>query len=268
MQGEQFQEAGKAESLEAMVRTGDFLKEGERLDDLQLQGLRIIQNPEKFCFGMDAVLLSSFAKAGTKDKVVDFCTGTGILPILMSAKTSCQCFYALEIQEESVQMAKRSVELNQLQNRITIMQGDIKEASSLLGKASFDVVTVNPPYMNENHGIKNPELPKAIARHEILCTLEDVVREGAAVLKESGHFFMVHRPHRLAEIVTVLSKYRLEMKRMRLVYPYIDKEPNMVLLEAVKGGRSYLKNEPPLIVYRSPGKYTEEIYNIYGFSGK
>lgn len=135
-----------------------------------------------------------------------------------------------------------------------------------MGKASFHVVTVNPPYMNENHGIQNPELPKAIARHEILCQLEDVIREGASVLKESGHFYMVHRPHRLTEIVTLLSKYRLEMKRMRLVYPYVDKEPNMVLLEAVKGGGAYLKNEPPLIVYREPGKYTDEIYQIYGMN--
>lgn len=249
-----------------MDQKENFLKEGERMDDLQIQGLQIIQHPKKFCFGMDAVLLSSFAGAGTKDRTVDFCTGTGIIPILMSAKTSCRCFYGLEIQKESAEMAKRSVCFNQLEDRITILHGDIKEASSLLGKASFDVVTVNPPYMNENHGIQNPELPKAVARHEILCSLEDVIREGAAVLKESGHFYMVHRPHRLTEIVTLLSKYRLEMKRMRLVYPYIDKEPNMVLLEAVKGGRAYLKNEPPLIVYKEPGKYTEEIYRIYGMS--
>lgn len=247
-------------------RKEDFLKEGERLDDLQIQGLQIIQHPEKFCFGMDAVLLSSFANARAKDRVVDFCTGTGIIPILMSAKTSCQCFYGLEIQEESVEMAKRSVCMNRLEERIRILHGDIKEASSLLGKASFNVVTVNPPYMNENHGIQNPELPKAVARHEILCQLEDVIREGAAVLKESGHFYMVHRPHRLTEIVTLLSKYRLEMKRMRLVYPYVDKEPNMVLLEAVKGGGAYLKNEPPLIVYGEPGKYTDEIYQIYGMN--
>lgn len=249
-----------------MDQKENFLKEGERMDDLQIQELQIIQHPKKFCFGMDAVLLSSFAGAGTKDRTVDFCTGTGIIPILMSAKTSCRCFYGLEIQKESAEMAKRSVCFNQLEDRITILHGDIKEASSLLGKASFDVVTVNPPYMNENHGIQNPELPKAVARHEILCSLEDVIREGAAVLKESGHFYMVHRPHRLTEIVTLLSKYRLEMKRMRLVYPYIDKEPNMVLLEAVKGGRAYLKNEPPLIVYKEPGKYTEEIYRIYGMS--
>lgn len=241
----------------------NLIREGERLDDLQVNGYHIIQNPDQFCFGMDAVLLSSFARAGARDRVVDFCTGTGIIPILMAAKTSCMDFTALEIQEESVEMAKRSMEYNHLEEMIHIMQGDVKEASRIFGKASFDVVTVNPPYMSDHHGIKNPDMPKAIARHEILCELSDVIREGAAVLKEKGHFFMVHRPQRLIEIINTLSKYRLETKRMRLVYPYVDKEPNMVLIEAVKGGNSYLKNEPPLIVYEKAGTYTEEIYRIY-----
>ena len=162
-------------------------------------------------------------------------------------------------------MARRSVMFNHLEQDISIVTGDIKEAAKRFGAASFDVVTSNPPYMIGSHGLMNPEEPKAIARHEILCSLEDVVRAAAGVLRPGGRFYLVHRPFRLAEIFTVLVKYRLEPKRMRLVYPYVDKEPNMVLLEAVQGGRSRITVEKPLIVYREPGVYTEEIYDIYGY---
>ncbi len=241
------------------------LKENERLDELQRNGYRIIQNPEKFCFGMDAVLLSGFARAKKGDRVLDMGTGTGIIPILMEAKTEASHLTGLEIQPESADMAKRSVELNHLQDKIAIVQGDMKEAGTLFGAASFDVVTCNPPYMIGQHGIKNPDAPKAIARHEILCTLEDVVSQAAKVLKPGGNFYMVHRPFRLAEIMVTLQKYRLEPKRMQLVYPFVDKEPNMVLLEANRGGRPRMRVEKPLIVYREPGVYMPEIYEIYGY---
>ena len=188
---------------------------------------------------------------------------TGIIPILLEAKTEGQDFEALEIQPESAEMARRSVMLNNLQDRIKIVDGDIKEASKIFGAASFNVVTTNPPYMTENHGVKNPDEPKAIARHEIKCNLEDVIRESAKLLKPKGRFYMVHRPFRLAEIMNVLTKYRLEPKRMQLVYPYIDREPNMVLIEALKGGNSRVTVEPPLIVYKEPGVYTENILKIY-----
>ena len=242
-----------------------LLLPGERVDDLQRNNLRIIQNEEKFCFGMDAVLLSGFAKVKPGERVLDLGTGTGIIPILLSAKTEAAHLTALEIQEESADMARRSVEMNDLQDRIQIVNGDIKEASQLFGKASFEVVTSNPPYMNDRHGLKNPDMPKAIARHEVLCTLEDVIREAAAVLKPNGRFYMVHRPFRLAEIFSVLQKYRLEPKAMRLVHPYADKEPNMVLLECIKGAKSMIKIAPPLVVYREPGVYTPEIYDVYGY---
>lgn len=242
----------------------DFLLEGERLDDLQIKGYQIIQNPSKFCFGMDAVLLSSFAKARRKDRVMDFCTGTGIVPILMAAKTPCNCFTAVEIQKESADMARRSVLLNHLEERIQVYEADIKEAASLFGRASFDVVTVNPPYMNENHGLTNPDLPKAIARHELLCTLENVVEQAGMVLKEGGNFYMVHRPHRLVEIMNVCSAHRLEIKRMQLIHPYLDRKPNMVLLEAKKGGNSYLRIEKPLVIYEKDGRYTQELLRCYG----
>lgn len=241
------------------------LKENERLDELQRNGYRIIQNPQKFCFGMDAVLLSGFAKAGRKNKVLDMGTGTGIIPILMEAKTQAAHLTGLEIQEESADMARRSVELNHLQDKIAIVQGDIREAGMLFGAASFDVVTCNPPYMIGQHGIKNLDAPKAIARHEILCTLEDVVSQAAKVLKPSGNFYMVHRPFRLVEIMVLLREYRLEPKRMQLVYPFVDKEPNMVLIEANRGGKSRITVEKPLIVYKEPGVYMPEIYEIYGY---
>ena len=239
--------------------------EDERIDDLQRNGYRIIQKKKGFCFGMDAVLLSGFAQVKEGEVAVDLGTGTGIIPILLEAKTKGKYFTGLEIQEEVAEMAGRSVRLNQLENRVDIVRGDIKEASRLFGKASFDVVTSNPPYMNDNHGLKNPELPKAIARHEVFCTLDDVCREASLLLKSGGRFYMVHRPHRLAEIITALKTYKLEPKRMKLVHPFVDKEANMVLIEAVRGGRSMMKVEAPIIVYKEPGVYTQEIYDVYGY---
>ncbi len=237
----------------------------ERLDDLQRNGYKIIQNPNKFCFGMDAVLLSGFAHVKKGEKVLDLGTGTGIIPILLEAKTESSHLTGLEIQEESADMARRSVAYNKLEDKISIVTGDIKEASQIFGSASFDVVTSNPPYMNDLHGLKNPELPKAIARHEVLCSLDDVVREAAKCLKVNGRFYMVHRPFRLVEIFETMRRYKLEPKRMKMVHPFIDKEPNMVLIEAVKGGKSMIKIEKPLIVYDEPGKYNPEIYEIYGY---
>lgn len=241
------------------------LKGNERLDDLQRSGYQIIQDPDRFCFGMDAVLLSGFAKAKEGDRVLDLGTGTGIIPILMEAKTLAKEFVGLEIQPESADMARRSVALNRLETKIQIIDGDIKEAASIFGAASFDVVTCNPPYMIGQHGIQNPDAPKAIARHEIHCTLEDVISQAAKLLKPGGHFYMVHRPFRLAEMISLMTQYRLEPKRMQLVYPYVDKEPNMVLIEGVRGGKSRMQVEKPLIVYKEPGVYMPEIYDIYGY---
>ncbi|MBQ7919434.1 MAG: tRNA1(Val) (adenine(37)-N6)-methyltransferase [Lachnospiraceae bacterium] len=241
------------------------LKENERIDELQRNGYKIIQNPQKFCFGMDAVLLSGFAKARKGDRVLDMGTGTGIIPILMEAKTEAAHLTGLEVQEESADMARRSVSLNGLSDKIDIVTGDIKEADKIFKSASFDVITCNPPYMIGQHGIANPDAPKAIARHEVLCTLEDVVKQAAKLLKPGGNFYMVHRPFRLAEIITLMVQYKLEPKRMQLVYPYVDKEPNMVLIEGCRGGKSRMTVEKPLIVYQSPGVYMPEIYDIYGY---
>ena len=220
------------------------LKPGERLDDLQIKGYEIIQSPGRFCFGMDAVLLSAFAKVKAGECVLDLGTGTGILPILLAAKTKGKHFTGLEI-----------------------VTGDIKEASQIFGKGSMDVITTNPPYMIGGHGMANPESAKAIARHEVLCTLEDIIRESARILKAGGRFYMVHRPFRLAEILTAMCEAKLEPKRMRLVYPYVDKEPNMVLIEGIRGAKSRMTVDPPLIVYEKDGSYTREILEYYGMTG-
>lgn len=242
-----------------------LLKENERIDDLQRNHYKIIQDPDRFCFGMDAVLLSGFARAKEGDRVLDLGTGTGIIPILMEAKTCAAHLAGLEIQPDSADMARRSVKLNGLEEKIEIVTGDIKEAVSLFGPASFDVVTCNPPYMTEHHGLINPGAPKAIARHELLCTLEDVISQAGRLVKPGGNFYMVHRPFRLADIFVLLRQYKIEPKRMKLVYPFVDKEPNMVLIEANRGGRPRMTVEKPLIVYREPGVYTDEIYEVYGY---
>ena len=241
------------------------LKDEERLDDLQRNGYQIIQKKDGFCFGMDAVLLSGFAAVKPGEKAIDLGTGTGIIPILLEAKYEGEHYTGLEIQDEVAEMAARSVALNHLEEKVSIVKGDIKEASRLFGAASFDVVTSNPPYMNDAHGLKNPDLPKAIARHEVLCTLDDVAREAAKLLRPGGRFYLVPRPHRLIEIITALTKYKLEPKRMKMVHPFVDKEANMVLIEAVRGGKSMIKVEAPIVVYREPGVYTQEIYDIYGY---
>ncbi|MBR1671109.1 MAG: tRNA1(Val) (adenine(37)-N6)-methyltransferase [Butyrivibrio sp.] len=241
------------------------LKGKERLDDLERNGLKIIQDPGRFCFGMDAVLLSGFAAAPEGGRVLDLGTGTGIIPILMSAKTKAKELIGLEIQQESADMAERSVKLNDLCDRVKIVHGDIKEAGQIFDAASFDVVTSNPPYMIGGHGLQNPDAPKAIARHEIMCDLRDVVAAAARLLKSGGKFYMVHRPFRLAEIMVVMHEMGLEPKRMQLVYPFIDKEPSMVLIEGARGGKSRITVERPLIIYEAPGRYTREIYDIYGY---
>ena len=227
------------------------LRPGERLDDLQLDGYEIIQNPERFCFGIDAVLLSDFVRVKKEETVLDLGTGTGILPILLAAKTRGKHFTGLEIQAESADMAVRSVDHNRLGDRIVIVTGDIKEAAEIFRPAFFDVIVTNPPYMLAEHGLQNPGDAKAIARHEVLCTLDDILRESGKLLQESkGRFYMIHKPFRLAEIIIKMNQYKIEPKRIQFIHPYVDKEPTMVLLEGIKGGKSRVKIEPPVIMYK------------------
>ena len=241
------------------------MNNNERIDDLQINGRRIIQSPDRFCFGMDAVLLSGFAKVKKGESVLDLGTGTGILPILLDAKTVGGHFTGLEIQPESADMARRSVILNNRQDKIDIVTGDIKNALNIFGAASFDVIVTNPPYMNQNHGITNPESPKAIARHELLCSLEDVIRQTGSLLKVNGRMYMVHRPFRLPDIMELMNECGIEPKKMRFVHPYVDREPSMVLIEGVRGGNRRLTVEKPLVIYDGSGGYSEEIKRDYGF---
>lgn len=233
--------------------------------DVLLNGRKIIQDPERFMFGIDAVLLSHFAanEVRSGDKVCDLGTGTGIIPLLMETVTKAGEFSALEVQLESAEMARRSVELNGLDEKIKVVQGDIKKVSEIFSKHSFEVVTSNPPYMIDEHGKQNGNDAKSIARHEILCNLEDVVAAADFLLKPHGKFFMIHRPFRLPEIIISMEKHNLELKRMRLVSPSIGKEPNIVLIEARKNARPRLKIEPELYVYDFPGQYTTEVQEIY-----
>lgn len=241
------------------------LLEDERIDDLERDGYRIIQNRKTFCFGVDAVLLSWFAKAKEGERVLDLGTGTGVIPILMKAKTSGEQFVGLEIQPAMAEMATRSVVLNHLEESVEIIQGDIKEASKIFGGASFDVVTSNPPYLADGGGIKNPNQSKAIARHEVLCTLEDVIREGTKVLKPGGRMYMVHRPFRLADIITCMSAYRMGVRRICMVHPRVDKEANLVLVEAHRGMAAQVKIQEPVILYEESGELSNQMKVINGF---
>jgi tRNA1Val (adenine37-N6)-methyltransferase len=212
-----------------------YIKEHERADDLQINGLHVIQNPDLFCFGTDAVLLANFAAAKKDEKVLDIGTGTGVIPILMSAKTKAKHFTGLEIQPEMADMARRSVALNKLENRITIDNGDIKKAAEMYGFAAFDVITVNPPYLNAGEINKNPSV--AIARHEIACTLEDIAEASAKLLRFGGRLYMIHRPHRLADIICTMRNAGIEPKKLKIV------RDELILLEGTLGGKVWMKIE-------------------------
>lgn len=233
--------------------------------DTLKNGYKILQDSERFQFGIDAVLLADYASKSLKEKesVIDLGTGTGIIPLLMVNKCKTAAFTGLEVQKESADMAARSVAMNELEGRIQIVHGDLKEAGSLFPRHSFNVVTCNPPYMIDAHGRNNEQDALTIARHEVLCTLEDVVIAADYLLASHGSFFMIHRPFRLPEIFSSLEKHKMEMKRMRLIYPFTDKEPNMVLIEARKNAKRRLTIEPPLIVRNDDGEYTIEVQDIY-----
>lgn len=243
-----------------------WAKAHERVDDLQLDGLKIIQNPDGFCFGIDAVLLSDFTKVKEGSEVVELGTGTGIIPILLSAKTKAAHISAFEVQENMAEMAMRSIEMNGLTERIKIINDNLNEYLKYFEKSSVDVVVTNPPYMSGKSGIHNEEDMKRISRHEILCSLEDVIRVSASLLKPGGSFYMIHRPNRLVDIVSLMRQYKLEPKEIRFVQPKRDKKPNIMLIKGVRGGRAELKFHDPLVVYEDDGDYTEEIYQIYGNS--
>ena len=240
------------------------LKENERIDDLEYKGLKIIQNTDGFCFGIDAVLLSDFAKEiKNNSKVLDLGTGTGILSILLAGKTNLSKIYGIEIQEEVADMAKRSVKLNDLEDRVEIINKNIKELNEIFEKGSFDAIVTNPPYKKLNTGIENDKENKFISRHEVTASLEDFIKVSFNLLKDKSALYMVHRPERLAEIIYNLKKYKLEPKVIRFIHSNTNDEPKLVLIKAVKNAKEFLKIEKPLFVYDEKGNYTDEILEIY-----
>lgn len=240
------------------------LKENERIDDLEYKGLKLIQNKDGFCFGVDSVLLSDYAKKIKKNaKVIDIGTGTGIISILLCAKTNLEKIYGIEIQPEVAEMAKRSAKLNNLENKFEIINANIKDIFSILNKHEYDVVVTNPPYKKLNTGVKSIDKKQLISRHEVECTLEDIIENASKLLKDLGEFYMVHRAERLVDIMCLLRKYKLEPKNIRFVHSRVEDKPTLILVRAVKCAKEFLKIDKPLVIYREDGEYTDEILEIY-----
>ena len=223
-----------------------------------------MQKKDGFKFGIDAVLLADFAKNTKSHRTLDLCTGTGIVPVLLSAKTSTPRIDALEIQNEICDMAQRTIICNNLEDRIHITEGDLKDAAAIYGKAVFDKITVNPPYMKCGTGIVNDTDTKTISRHEVKCTLEDVISVSAQLLKPKGRLYMVHRAVRIADVLCLMRKYKIEPKLLRMVHPSPYKAANLMLIEGMRDAAEDLKILEPLYVYDDNGKYSADINEIYG----
>lgn len=240
------------------------LKDNERIDDLEFKDMKIIQKVKGFCFGIDAVLLSDFAKNIKKSsKVIDLGTGTGIIATLLCGKTQLESIVGVEIQKEISDMAKRSIKLNNLENKFEILNESILNLKNIYGSNYFDVVVTNPPYKKKNTGILNEEKEKLISRHEITANLEDFIRISKEILKDKGEFYMVHRPERLVDIITLMRNYKIEPKVLRFVYSSKEKPPVLLLIKGIKNARPFLNLEKDLYIYDDNGLYTEEIKNIY-----
>jgi tRNA1Val (adenine37-N6)-methyltransferase len=243
------------------------LKQGERIDDLQYKGLKIIQNPKFFCFGMDAVLLAHFTEVRKGDRVIDLGTGTAIIPILLAGRTMAAEILGIDIQPHVLEMAGRSLLMNGLEDKVKLKLVDIRRVAEQLPRRAFDVVVSNPPYKRTGSGIVNPNEPKAISRHEVHCTIDGVIDAAAYLLKPGGRFYMIHRPERLAEIIYLMKQRGMEPKVLRMVHPAIYKKANIILISGTLGGRPFLKVEEPLYVYNQDGSYTGEINQIYHREG-
>lgn len=242
-----------------------ILKDNERIDDLQLNNLKIIQNKDGFCFGIDAILLSDFAKEISADaKVLDLGTGTGILGILLCGKTKLSKIYGIDIQKAVCDMASRSIKLNNLENRFEIVNKNIKDLRDVFEENTFDAIVSNPPYKKDNSGLKNESETKLISRHEITASLEDFISISSKLLKNNSSLYMVHRPERLSDLFYLLRKYNLEPKKLRLVHSYNNSKPKLILVKATKNAKSFLNIEEPLTIYNKDGSYTDEILKIYG----
>lgn len=240
------------------------LKENERIDDLEFKNLKIIQNKEGFCFGMDSVLLSDFAKEMRHHaKVLDLGTGTGIISILLCGKTDLKKVIGVEIQKEVAEMASRSIRLNDLQDKFEVINENILNLNNIYENQSFDVIVTNPPYKKRNTGIINEKEKKVISRHEITADLEDFIKISKDLLKDKGELYMVHRPERIVDVLSLMRKYKVEPKILRFVYSDKNKEPKLILVKGIKNAKPFLKVEKNLYIYDENGKYTEEILKIY-----
>lgn len=240
------------------------LEENERIDDLEFKNLKIIQNKDGFCFGIDSVLLSDFAKNIKKDsRVIDIGTGTGIISILLCAKTELGKIYGVEIQKEVANICKRNIKLNNLEEKFEVINSDINDIFKILNKNEYDVIVTNPPYKQIGTGAKSTDIKKLISRHEIKCSLEDVIEKSSKLLKSLGQFYMVHRAERIVDIMCMLRKYNLEPKQIRFVHSKKNEKPILILIKAVKNAKQFLKIDSPLIIYKDNGEYTDEILKIY-----
>lgn len=242
----------------------NLLKENERIDDLEYKGLKIIQNENGFCFGIDSILLSDFAKEiKSGSTVVDLGTGTGIISLLLCKKTRLKKIIGIEIQKDVYEMAKRSVKLNNLEDKIELINDNIKSLTTILGNNIVDVVVTNPPYKKINTGLTNENKMKLISRHEIEANLEDFIKVSSKILKDNGVMYMVHRPDRLVDIIELMRKYKLEPKVLKMVVPKLNKKPNMVLIKGIKNANPFLTVEESLCIYNENGTYTKEVLKIY-----
>lgn len=245
------------------------LNENEKIEDLQFKNLKIIQDKTGFCFGIDSILLSDFAK-GIKEnsKVLDLGTGTGIIATLLCGKTKLKEIIGIEIQKEVYEMAKKSITLNKLEKKFKIINEDILNINQKLEKNTFDAIVTNPPYKKKDTGIKNENEKKIISRHETTATLEDFIKISKDLLKDKGEFYMVHRPDRLVDILSIMRKYKIEPKVIRFVYSNKKSEPKLILIKGIKNAKPFLKVQNNLYIYQEDGKYTEEINKIYYILGK
>ncbi|MCI8759932.1 MAG: tRNA1(Val) (adenine(37)-N6)-methyltransferase [Clostridia bacterium] len=240
------------------------LNENEKIEDLQFKQLKIIQNKTGFCFGIDSILLSDFAKEIKKDAtVIDLGTGTGIIATLLCVKTKLKEIIGVEKQIEVYKMAQKSIQMNQLENRFKIINEDILNLENKLPKNSFDVIVTNPPYQKKHTGITNEEEKKIIARHETTATLEEFIKVSKSLLKDKGEFYMVHRPNRLVDIIENMRKYKIEPKILRFVYSNEKSEPKLILIKGIKNAKPFLNIQKNLYIYNQEGNYTEEINKIY-----
>jgi len=239
------------------------LNENEIIDDLQCNGMKIIRNPKWFSYGMDAVLLSNYCNFKKNSTVLDIGTGTGIIPILINAKNTLNKIYGFEVQKEVADMASRSIKLNDIEDKVTIINDDINNYQNYFSNSSLDAIVSNPPYKINNTGLKNELTQKSISRHEILCTLDDIVRISSKLLKQLGNLYLVHRPDRLVDIFCTLRKYNIEPKQIRFVHSHVGDKPNLVLIKATKCGGKELLYDKPLYIYKNDNTYTEDLLKIY-----